>query len=589
MRVVYLLVSLLTSGNCFDIPIPSPTYSEKLLECVIDIIAKYFTEAKQVTYVGNRVRDEELLKAVNDASIVSVVSKRGSTKLFVPHQAYLISASNATFFAKHFINVTRESTWNPQARFLVIVRDLNERNLKIMFDTFLKLHANNVLLVNATDDAHLYTYNPFDNYNCGRRYDTITRFGKCLQAQSHNLYPEKLVTGLQNCTLNVLITQWPPYTVLAGNESFSSPPALRNGVEPYLLNIIGEMLGFNLNLINDYGDADEFSTVSADMQAAGSLKKIQDNEVDMHISGMILLPSRAAAFSYIYGHLVYTDEIRFVVQRAKNVRPWRNTYLEFELTVWLLLALSLVIYSILAIMLLRTDDKSYVVLILLDNLVLHGRNVKSGWAVKCVFIIWMWFAYLVNSFYQSSLVSLTTHPALEYQISSEEDINYYQLKPCLSSIMGRYYLESVQSSTEFDDSDVCHRLLGSVEAVAKSDNLYTLLLYGIYKYNEQDFFDDYGNPRVISLPKPYSKVIYAAYLYKGFPLIDKLCHKSIQLRENGLVEKGMRDMNYLRKITHSFKQREFVGRLAIPWLIYAFGCTLSTITFIIEIILKRRK
>ncbi|KAJ8721691.1 hypothetical protein PYW07_002466 [Mythimna separata] len=270
----------------------------------------YFIEAKEVTYVGNKFRDEELLKAINNANIISVVTKRVATKSPILHQAFLISSSGVTSFTTHFTSETKQSTWNPTARFLLLIKNLKEDDLRTIFDTFLKLHANNVVVVNATDDAHLYTYNPFDNYNCGKRYDTITSFGKCAEASSLNLYPNKLVTGLQNCTFNVLITQWPPYTILTSNESSVTPRELRNGVEVYLLNLLGEMLGFDINIVNEYGDADDFSTVSPDMQAVGVLKRIQDNEVDMHISGMLLTPSRAAAFSYVYGHLVYTDEIR---------------------------------------------------------------------------------------------------------------------------------------------------------------------------------------------------------------------------------------------------------------------------------------
>lgn len=587
MWAVYLLVSLIYSGNCLQIQLSDSSHSEELTKCVTDIIKKYFVEAKEVTYVGNRGRDEAILKTINNANIVSMVSNTATGKLLILNQAYFISANNFTSFVTHFSNVIKESSWNPRARLLLLLGNIKESELRNVFDIFLKVHANNVLVVNGSADAHLYTYNPFDNYNCGKRYDTTIRFGKCSQARSHNLYPEKLVTGLKNCSFNVQMTHWPPYTILSFNKSSSSPSELQNGVEPYLLRVMGEKLGFSINIIDNYGDADEFSTVTNDMQVVGALKKIQDNEVDMHISAMLLTPARAAVFSYVYGHLVYTDEIRFVVRRARNVPPWKNTYLEFDFTVWLLLLLAFVIYSVLVIVILRTEDKSYVMLILVDNLVLHGRTVQSRWPVKCVLMFWVVFAYLVNSFYQSSLFSLTTNPAQEYQICKEEDIAHFQLKPCLSTIMGVYYTESIQSNAEFDGSDMCYRLLESVEAVAKSENLYTLLLDGVYRYHEQAFFDEFGYPRVISLPKPYSKVIYAMYLYKGFPLIDELCYISIQLRENGLVDKVMRDMIYIKKIKHRFHQNEFGARLAVPWVIYIFGCTVSVLAFIIELISQR--
>uniref|UniRef100_A0A2A4IVU0 Putative ionotropic receptor ligand binding domain-containing protein n=1 Tax=Heliothis virescens TaxID=7102 RepID=A0A2A4IVU0_HELVI len=516
---------------------------------------------------------------------MSVIARRSTIKLTTKHQAYLITATNATYFAKHFIRTTKEPSWNPKARFLIIVYDL-DGDLELMFNTFLKLHAINVVVVNATDDAHLYSYNPFDNYNCGKRYDEIISYGKCSQAHSYDLYPEKLVTRLQNCTFNVLLTQWPPYTIITANSSNNDDP-LMNGAEPYLIRTIGDKLGFNINILSSKNESEEFPTVSSEMTAVGTLKRIQDSEADILIGGMLLTPSRALAFSYVYGLFVYTDEIRFVVKRASDIANWKYIYLEFDHTVWLLLLLALMTYSMLTVILLRTKDRSYVVLNLLSNLVLHGRTFQTRWSVKYVLIIWVVFAYLVNTFYHSSLVSLVTHPVRDYQISTEEDLTKYQLKPCFSSIMGKYYVESVQSDGSFDVMDGCYGLMESVTTVSKSSNMYTIILYGVYQYHEQKFFDEYGNHLIIPLPEPYSKVIYSMYMYKGFPMVDELRHRSLQLRESGIVDKVMRDMIFKKQIKYSYHHREYVPRFAIPWVLYIVGCSASIIAFVIEIISKR--
>uniref|UniRef100_A0A2H1VMK5 SFRICE003510.2 n=1 Tax=Spodoptera frugiperda TaxID=7108 RepID=A0A2H1VMK5_SPOFR len=585
MRALHLVVLFLHTVNCLEIEIPQRVYTDKLLKCSLDIIKKYFTETKVMTYVGSKVHDKELLQAIHDMNLVSMVSKRADSKVPVPHQGYLICAKNFTHFVEHFSNIIKEATWNPNARFLFIVRELTYAKLKTIFDITLKLHVNDVVVVNSTDDADLYTYNPFDNYNCGKRYDDIISYGKCSEADSINLYPNKFVTGLRNCTFRVWTTQWPPYTMVPEANS-TDPFLLKHGVEPYLLSLMGEMLGFDLDIIGHKDITDDFPTVSKDMEAIGSLKRIQDNEVDIVVGGMLLVPSRAAAFFYVYGHQVYTDEIRFVVRRATEEPAWKNVYLEFSTTVWVLLLLTLVLYSVILIILLRAADKGYIVLILLDILVLHGRNIRSRWMVKMVLLSWVLFAYLVNVFYQSNLVSLTTNPVLQYQISNEEDIFKYNLKPCLSLIMGRYYIESVQSDREYDMDSGCYGLMESVETVSKSDNLFALLLYAIYQYYEDDYFDEYGDPRVVTVSKPYSKVIYTFYLYKGFPLIHDLCQKCLQLRENGLVDKAMRDLNFLKKIKHTFRQSQFQPRFAVPWIVYVFGCTISIVTFTIELLSK---
>ncbi|CAH1646823.1 unnamed protein product [Spodoptera littoralis] len=327
------------------------------------------------------------------------------------------------------------------------------------------------------DDADLYTYNPFDNFNCGKRYDDVISYGKCSEADSVDLYPSKFITGLRNCTFKVWTTQWPPYTMVPAVNS-TDPFLHQHGAEPYLLSLIGEMLGFNLEIVGNRNITDEFPIVSKDMEATGSLKRIQDNEIDIIVGGMLLVPSRAAAFYYVYGHQVYTEEIRFVVRRATDEPAWKNIYLEFSTTVWVLLLLTLVLYSIILIKLLRAADKSYIVLILVDILLLHGRNIRSRWMVKMVLLSWIVFTYLVNVFYQSNLVSLTTNPAQQYQISEEEDIFRYKLKPCLSLIMSRYYVESVQSDKDYDVDSGCYGLMESVESVARNNSNLGLLFHG---------------------------------------------------------------------------------------------------------------
>lgn len=585
MLVVFWLTCLLYySGNCFNIPLPVLPNNKKQIQCVTNIIREHYAEKKGLTYLGNKSEDESLLKAINNANTVSLLlfSKRISKVLFIQHEVYILSSKNASFIAKNFPNVTREASWNPLARFLVIVKDLKKSDLRIVFDTFLKLHVRHVVIMNATEEAHLYGYNPYDNYGCGKRYDDVINYGQCSQAWIYDLYPMKIVTKLQNCTFDFIITEWPPYTLLSANDSNSSHP-LRNGAEPYLFQLIGRMQGFKINIINDYNAVEEFPTVSTDMEAVGSLKKIQDNEADGAIGGMLLTPSRALAFSYVYGHLAYTDEIRFVVKRASEVPAWKNVYLEFTTTVWALLVLAFIFYSLLIIMLLRSDDKSYVVLILLGNLVLHGHSIRSRLPVKCVLILWVWFAYLVNTFYQSGLFSLTTNPAQEYQISKEEDIALFKLKTCFSNVMEKYYLESVTSDDGYERIEGCKGMEESVQTVANSKDLYTIFMNGQYQYHKQAFLDKYGISRVVTLPKPYSKVIFSIFLYKGFPMINYLLHKALRLRELGLVDKVMNDMNYLKQVKHHFHDKEFQAHFAIPWRIYIFGCSIAIVTFIIEV------
>ncbi|CAD0199670.1 unnamed protein product [Chrysodeixis includens] len=432
----------------------------------------YFIARPSFAYVDMSPDDDEILRELHSKATEPLVLRLPTARLPVRYSGYIITALNVEAFCDGFKDMLKDLKWNPSARFLIVIKSIKESELKTIFDVLLKQHVINVVVVNGTDDALLYTYNPFDhyacgryykhiealgpclqtdsnlfpnklvtglrnctlrafvphqppyvinpalvinvvvvnatedpllytynpydNYNCGKRYDSVINYGKCSRAVNLlDLYPEKAVTGLQNCTLDVVISHWPPFTIVYSRDSNNISSALAKGLEPYLLRLMGETQGFKVNIIDDY-DSENISTVSSDLRATGTLRKLQDNEVDAVIGGMLLIPSRALAFSFIDGHLGYTDEIRFIVK--------------------------------------------------------------------------------LSAFYQSSLVSLTTNPLEDYQISTEEDIAKYHLKPCFSKVMGTYYVESIQSKDEFSGSAECSDLLDSVSFIVK-EFIATFLVY----------------------------------------------------------------------------------------------------------------
>ncbi|XP_075974126.1 uncharacterized protein LOC142975270 [Anticarsia gemmatalis] len=588
MQLVTLITLFFYSGNCYEIPIHRPGRSDELVDCITEMVTKFFSPQKVLTYVGNKQDDDEFLEEIHETNSVAMMSRRSSRKLPVQHEGYLISSRNYTAFSSRFPNLAKESTWNPEARFLVVIDSLEYDQLEHVFDALLKKHVINVIVVNGTGDGDLYTYNPFDNYGCGKYYNEIISHGMCSEALKNevDLYPDKYITGVRNCTFNVLIPNSPPYTMFPKNKTDTSSP-LAYGMETYFLQLIGEMDGFKIKLSFDESGRDRFPTVTEDMVAGGALQAIQNNEADILLGGRLLVPSRAVAFDYIYDLLPYVDEIRFIVRRAADVPLWKNVYLEFDSTVWMLLLLSLVLYSMIMIILLRVEDKSNVVLKLLDNLLLHSNSIQGHATVKIIFIIWVWFAYLINSFYQSGLFSLTTNPAMETQISSEADIISRNLKPCFSEMMGNYYMEATQSNLTYHAIPGCNASFESLRTVKDSNDYYTIFIYGLYLYNKWDLTDEYGNPQVYSIKKPFSKVIYSMYLYHGFPLVHELRLSALRVREMGLVDKASSDMVYKKFIKHQFHNKAYGSRFVIPWCVYIFGCLLATITLVLELLSKQ--
>lgn len=584
MLVVLSILSLLyLGGNCdrlshFQHPDPKP----KLAACVGVIMKKYFVEAKKLSYFNFNYKDDELLDDIHMLKIMSVSIWIPTTNVQRTNRAYMIVARNEEEFIDRVTFLSRDNEWNPYVRFLVVIDTLYEIKLKKVFNILLQLHIYNVIVVNGTETTELYTYNPFENYACGKYYANITEFGKCAHVGLADLYPDKIITGLRHCFFNVSCPHWPPYSI-DPTQSEDTPYVM--GTEQYIFHLMSEIEHFKYNFTYNF-DAEMFSTVSQDMSVSGPMTMLQANHTDVMLGGLLLTQSRARMFFYVYGHLDQIDEIRIMVKRASTTPAWKDFYHEFSPLVWLLLLLVLMFYAILVIMLLRAQDKGHVVLVLFEHLLQHGAKFHARQMVNIVFICWVWFAYLINCFYQSSLVSLMTKPSLEYQIQDEQDLNDHGLKACISQVMRKYMQgESNIAINYHNDTEdkSCERLINSIRTVSQSKDRFTITIYTVYLYYKLRLYDDYGNSPVYSFRNPYTKVIYAMYFYKGFPMGERLHELALRIRETGLSDKSLADQYFLRAMKYNFKSRGLRTRFAIPWYVYIIGVCISSLTFMVEV------
>ncbi|XP_075974127.1 uncharacterized protein LOC142975271 [Anticarsia gemmatalis] len=414
---------------------------------------------------------EEILKAVHSTKKFTVLSRQATHQMFMPNIGYLISSEDVISFTEYFEYLIREPAWNPYAKFLIVIKSLGDVDMRIIFDELLKQHVNNALIVNGTEDANLYTYNPFDKYACGRYYDTVISYGLCSQA-TNNLYPNKLITGLQKCNFTASLAHRPPLSI--------DPLKIKEekkilATEEYIITLLGEVERFTVNFNYSY-NGDLFSTVAPNMTAFGPMEMLQKNECDIIFGGMMMVTSRAEAFTYLCGYHDYGDDLVFAVKRSSLVPIWKYIYLEFELDVWAVLLVIFLVYSIIAAILLRTKDGGDIVLRLLDNLLLHGRDTRTRFSVKCILITWVWFSYLINTFYQSSLFSLTTQPSLDFQVSDEDDIMKYDFQPCFSHALRKYLFTETNklSKTGNFRNEGCETTLQAMDTISKTANVFTL-------------------------------------------------------------------------------------------------------------------
>ncbi|KAL0880631.1 hypothetical protein ABMA27_001860 [Loxostege sticticalis] len=514
---------------------------------------------------------------------ISILSRKARiqsrTRLWLHNENYLIHAGCVSDFIENFGYLTKGGYWQPSAKFMIVFNKIEE-DLRVIFDKLLTFHVINALVIDATVDNNLYTYNPFENYGCGKRYDSITNYGKCLQPKVENIFPDKLVTGIKNCTFNIEAMHWPPYSIHPQISDISV------GAEQYTFNLLASLENFQINYTYT-NNAEHISRVDGNMTVTGPLKSMKDNLVDITIGGMVLKPRRASAFDIIWSHIPFIDEVVILVRKAKKLYTWQYIFLEFSPVVWLMLALAIVAYAMFVVTVFKVEDKILFVMNMFGALLAHGIKERRTSATRYVLKFWACFAFLVSSHYLCSLSSLTTQPLNGFQISSMEDLATYNLKACVSPMMQLVVGDIDKLNSKQQNLSVgCDSLYQSMETVSLRDDAYTVSLSKVYNFYRKEFCGVSGC-RIYKFPRPLTNVLYAIFLYKGFPMLDTLNQHVMRIRESGVITKMMERLYTKRDSENKKYRNEFKYFVLVPWFVLISGWIVSTLIFVVEMWLRR--
>jgi hypothetical protein len=547
MLLVYFAMCLsLVDSSKIRLPESLET-DDKLRSCVSSIFKKYF-EFIDVTYVDMQYDDNHILSTIYSKHLIPLTNRQPYINVTTFNGAYLILAKSVPVFVNKFLGVVRQSKWNPRVRFLLIIESFDMQEIRNVFDQFLMHHVVNVHVLDGST-LELYTYNPFEEYGCGRRYDQVVYNGECVKEVINELYPPKFTSGLRNCSFNVVASSnWPPYSV--DLESQNNGVEQTKGIEQFLVESFSELEHFNINYI--YIDGDHYSMVSANMSASGSLGRLQNNEAVMHIGGMLLSSKRIDAFDSIYSHVIYDDAI---------------------------------VFYLMLLCMFNVSDKIGFALKLMDALFLHAFKIPRNYGIRMFCLTWFWFGYLMNTYYQSYMTSLSVYPLREYQVSTEEDLDSHNFKRCISDSMQTMLIDASAANFYHHEAlnDKCSSMMDSIATVSRTNEVYTTTLLSAYIYHQYELGNNSEN--LYEFKKPLFNLIYGIYLYKGFPLLDKFHTYTLRLKENGVIDKYITDIFIMNSIRAKvYAQQERFSRFIIPWQVFMCGSGLALFVFILELI-----
>ncbi|CAK1549242.1 unnamed protein product [Leptosia nina] len=544
--------------------------------CVANIIQTYF-EPTQLSVIQE---DGGNILAHIHELFIPVILITTPQRIPLSHRGYLLIVTSCEDFTSKLIDIRSGVSWKPDVKTLIVFKYIKDTHLPQIFNKLLAYHVINVVVLNGTVSAELYTYNPFENFGCGKRYDRIIKLGDC--NSKADLFEEKLVTGLQNCTFRALSSNIPLYSIDPATDESEF-----KGMDQFVLQSLGEMEKFHVNFSFET-NFDAFSIIHDNMSAVGPMREVQIGNVDIINGAMLLTYERAQAFSFLTGGETFTDYLHVYVAKSKPISNLKMTLSGFNLYTWFALFIVFVIYLLLMYIVMEKGTKQGIILKMIGLLFSQPSHVKGSRANR-IFIFWVFFAYLISCYYQSTLVSLMMDPYRGYQISSWDDIVRYDLQPCVSGSMRAVTNGTVFAEYGQNKYRACEGRWESVKKVSDDDSIFTIYLRSLFKYNEYDYYDEFGSPKIHTVESPKAPVLYAIYMYKGFPLrhlLQRHCHR---IEETGLLKQNFDRLQTDKKKKYQFAVKTIRMNVFIPWYVLVLGVTISTLTFCLEILYHRVK
>lgn len=569
--------------------------------CLIEILASKSEFRKDLAIINNAVIPNNLFRSIHELKNANLYVKDYNISAFMSPNIFVLYVQDFLHFEDHIDKLDRDWERQPEALFIVVLKDISKNNFKFIFEVLWDYHIIHVLVV--TDDmdesVSIYSYFPYAKGRCGRGYDSMVKICDCNQVKHFDIFAKLLVyqkPDLMNCTLHVATHDYPPFVIEIPNplNKFAV------GIETIFLETLAQMEKFYLNYtylpeIYDFGDISDNFTVS------GILEMLYENQVDIVFGGFSLNSRRSVFFDSVYTHLALADFVVMVVPNAHLVERWKIVCMVFNYYVWLLLLCSLLLCAILL-----SDFNNFLTFRkeslrgLFDLFGSAVQNVTLGLG-KYVFknfiiISWMWFVFLVNYFYQTRLTSYSTYRAYKPQFD-ELTLRKYNITPCVPLDLTRFIKNSGLThliNDQYSDAVGCETSKRALYQVAETQTKYSLALYLRYLWWITRHPDKKN--KIYVLKNNFYNSLYAFFFKRGFPLVRKFNLKMLRFVEFGFVQAikglhGIPDKSASEKeILGLFEIRTLQLRdLIVPFSILIGGVILALLIFLIEILYKNHK
>ncbi|XP_063636071.1 uncharacterized protein LOC134806674 [Cydia splendana] len=496
--------------------------------------------------------------------------------------------------------------WNrrPESLHIIILAETTKKDRLAIFRILWEYHIIKALIItgDGDDTASIYTYFPYAEGLCGLGYNNIIKVCECEDTNVRDIIliiDDLHKPVLRNCTLQVATHNYPPLVL----EDPNPENTFAIGIERYLVEMFFAQENITLNY-KFFPETDEFGNVSDNFTVTGVLSKLYENEVDIVFGGFALNNRRSAFFSYIYSHLTVEDSFVAISPSADLLERWKIVYIVFSTLGW---SIILLLYFICAIILSFYINSSgsrkhnyycSVLFKLIGNATHNTALVLTDNIYQNVLIIhWMWYMFLLSTFYQTQLTTYTTYRLYKPQVNEYMNLRNYNLSPCLATDIGPFLKNSGDIpiiNEKYLEHQGCETGDLALDQVAKTQTKYTVTNYLRYQWWITQH--PQGIRKIHLMKNNFYNVLYGIFFKRGFPLLETFETHVWRLAEYGFIE-AIKSFHHLRKysrtsmaINQSFEIRVLILEdLTVPFAILISGIIFSCFIFTIEFLHTRSR
>lgn len=469
--------------------------------------------------------------------------------------------------------------WNPRALFMISLYE--GESASNYAEVSWKYGI--LFLYIVTNNGTILTYDLFNQSSCGNN-TTLQKISR--EKVSQVLLPLRF----NRCPLKILAAKILPYVIDPYDKT-------NCGYEVKLVREIAIRANLNPIFINHsyphWGQKERNGSYSY------MYKDLYDGKVDL-VMGMVVAQSYWFAKDFEGTHMHGLEASHFYVPSAVTVDGWKNFTQVFSATVWITLITSAMVTALAAYFASKTledcpvrKNRLQYFIFTTFRMCFSPQHAPSVAYLRFIFTLWCALFLLINTAYQSQLISTLLKPAHEHQIDSVEEVIYSSnlkyggfdgLVDFFNAAAGKIFKDIKKNWINCTLSSEC------LNRTAKNRDFAVMKTVKTVAYHLQNDYRRINGEYEIYKLKDYAFVYSICFaLRRGSPYIERFNSLLLGLAENGLYNRWVDSIPKPTRRVHSDLMVQLnLHHLKLAFLVLIAGHASAAIIFLAELKTKSR-